>query len=96
MFPIQIDGLTGNEGFVFFRSHPVSNQPKPHTLTFLRRLQLIHFLIVFIFTWVPPDLQQRWSLSSVCSDRRGGWGEWQHATFHPELMCQAYHTAERS
>lgn len=22
--------------------------------------------------------------------------EWRHATFHPELMCQAYHTAERS
>lgn len=38
------------------------------------RLQLIHFLIAFIFTWVPLDLQLRWSLSSVCSDREGGVG----------------------
>lgn len=55
------------------------------------------FLIAFIFTWVPPDLQRRWSLSSVCSDReRGSERERRHATFHPKLMCQAYHTAERS
>lgn len=56
---------------LFSCDHSVANHPKPHALTFLRRLQLIHFLIVFIFTWVPPDPQPRWSLSSVCSDRKG-------------------------
>lgn len=58
---------------LLFCDHSDANHPKPHTLTFLHRLQLIHFLIVFIFTWVPLDLVQRWSLSSVCSDRKGEW-----------------------
>lgn len=58
---------------LFFCDHSVANHPKPRTLTFLHRLQLIHFLIAFIsffFTWVPPDPQRWWSLSSVCSDRK--------------------------
>lgn len=58
---------------LLFCDHSDANHPKPHTLTFLHRLQLIHFLIVFIFTWVPLDSVQRWSLSSVCSDRKGEW-----------------------
>lgn len=33
---------------LFFCNHSVANHSKPHTLTFLHRLQLIHFLIVFI------------------------------------------------
>ena len=41
--------------FYFSCHHSVANHPKPPTLTFLHRLQLIHFLIAFIFTWVPPD-----------------------------------------
>lgn len=93
---IRIDSPHLELMILLFCDHSDANHPKPHTLTFLHRLQLIHFLIVFIFTWVPPDPGAAVVVVIRLLWQEGRVREWRHTTFHPELMCQAYHTAERS
>lgn len=56
---------------LFFCDHSVTNHPKPHTLTFLHRLQLIHFFLNCVHFYLGPTGPAAVVVvSSVCSDRK--------------------------